>query len=264
MKNKLFLPAALLFMLALMISQVQAAGEYDLIKQVSGSVGGDMGGNGYQVMQTVGQPLVGQMSGGSFQASIGYWHGKQASVETYPIPLVPDWNLVSRPAQPMDSGIPQVLDSIAGNYHIAYAHESCLADNQADPWRKYDPSAPPYANNLTQIDEKMGFWLNMAITDTLVITGTVPMTPPAISLCAGWNLVGYPTLQEQPVTDALKSIEGQYTIIFAHDRMDRVQPWKKYDPKAPPYVNDLETMKPEWGYWIYANEDVNWKIDNKE
>ena len=61
----MLMPIALLFGLALMISQVQAAGEYELVKQVSGSVGGDMGNGSYQVMQTVGQPVIGQMGGAS-------------------------------------------------------------------------------------------------------------------------------------------------------------------------------------------------------
>jgi len=77
MKKKLFFPIALLFaLLGLLSSYVYAAAPAGLNRVVSGSVGGEMSNSSYQVVQTAGQPLVGQMSNGSYQAGIGFWHGE--------------------------------------------------------------------------------------------------------------------------------------------------------------------------------------------
>jgi len=152
-----------------------------------------------------------------------------------------------------------VLDSMAGNYEVAYAYNGCDADQQ---WQKYDPSAPPFANNLNEIDRTKGIWVNMTITDTLVMTSTVPVSS-TIPLCTGWNLVGYPSAHERPIVEALESISGTYTILFAFDATDTDQPWKKYDPNGPPFANTLEVMKPGWGYWIKVDQDVEWRIVNE-
>jgi hypothetical protein len=118
--------------------------------------------------------------------------------------------------QPADSATPQVLTSIAGNYTNLYAYDGCDAN---DPWKNYDPSAPPFANDLTEINASIGLWINMTITDTLEVTGS-KVTSASIPLCEDWNLVGvgYPSLQTQPITEALASIEGHYRTSGATGR----------------------------------------------
>ncbi len=170
------------------------------------------------------------------------------------MPLVTGWNLIALPLHPTDSSLLQVLSSIAGQYSLVYAYNGC---DVADPWKKYDPNAPPYVNDLTQIDETLGFWIKMNIASTLTVTGTNP-SPQAMALCTGWNLVSYPRLQTQPIATALASIAGRYNLVYAYDASDMNDPWKKYDPDAPPYANDLTEMRAGRGYWIRANQNCSW------
>ena len=80
MKNKLLFPIALVFtLLALLFSYVYAAGPSAVSRVVSGSVGGEMSNGSYQVVQSAGQPLVGQMSNDSYQAGIGFWYGARSA-----------------------------------------------------------------------------------------------------------------------------------------------------------------------------------------
>ena len=46
-----------------------------------------------------------------------------------------------------------VLSSIEGQYDLVYAYH---ASDAADPWKKYNVAAPPFLNDLTEIDETMG------------------------------------------------------------------------------------------------------------
>lgn len=172
--------------------------------------------------------------------------------------LMPGWNMISVPVQPTESTPAQFLSSIAGSYDLVYAYDGC---DTADPWKRYDPAAPPYANDLTTIDPAMGLWVKMRTAGTLAVPGTV-METAAVPLCAGWNLVGYPSLQTRATAAALTSINGQFSIVYAYDANDATDPWKKYDPSAPPYASDLTIMKPGQGYWIKATTDSLWTLSD--
>ena len=165
--------------------------------------------------------------------------------------LQADWNLLSLPLILADTSIEAVLSSISGDYDLVYAYDGC---DTADPWKRYDVNAPPYANDLTNLDGKMGIWIRVTGTPTLGVSGQVP-TRTDIQLCEGWNLVGYPSTQAKPITDALSSIEGKYTLVYAYDASDTADPWKRYDVSAPPYANDLTEMQPGLAYWIKVSAD---------
>nr|QNO54847.1 hypothetical protein PAHOCELH_00008 [Methanosarcinales archaeon ANME-1 ERB7] len=165
-----------------------------------------------------------------------------------PIQLHTGWNLISLPL-PEGTNTASVLSPISGKYSIIWGYD---ASDTTDHWKKYDPSAP-FGNDLTTMEPGKGYWILMTSVDTLPITGTVPMTTD-IDLKTGWNLMGYNSLDSQPVADALSSISGNYNIVWTYDASDTSDHWKKYDPSAP-FGNDLTTMEPEKGYWILMNSD---------
>jgi hypothetical protein len=177
---------------------------------------------------------------------------------THTILVVPGWNLVHVSLHPLDTTPSVVLAPISGSYDLVYAYDGC---DLADHWKTYNPYAPPFVNDLTYIDETRGIWVHATVTDTLVVTGTVS-SQVTTQMCAGWNLVGHSSLQALPVHEALASIEGKYEIVYAFDASDTADPWKKYDPSAPSYTNDLTEMQPGLGYWIKVMEDCTWTINN--
>jgi hypothetical protein len=143
-----------------------------------------------------------------------------------------------------------VFSSIAGDYDLVYAYDACDA---ADPWKMYDPNAPPFINDLTDIDVKHGYWLRATVAITLNFAGQPP-GPTSIPLCVGWNLIGYPSDEPVPLPNALTSIAGKYNLVYAYDASDAADPWKMYDPNAPPFINDLTSMGPGVGYWLRATQ----------
>ncbi len=180
------------------------------------------------------------------------------------IPLNIGWNLVSIPEEPTDSDPATVddtdpavvLSSVAGNYTQVYAYDGCDA---ADPWKIYDPAAGPADNDLTVIDHKIGFWIEMTSADTLDVT-SIPPTDPAMQLCQGWNLIGYPMDRTLPVAGVLSGIEGKYERVFGHELLDVADPWEVFDVGVPVWANDAEVMEPGQGYWLLASEDTTLTI----
>jgi len=172
------------------------------------------------------------------------------------IALRPGWNLVSLPVDLGDTSLAAVLAPIAGHYDLVYAYD---AWDTADPWKKHNTAAPPFLNDLTDIDRTMGIWIRASAPANLAVS-CAASTSLNIPLKTGWNLVGYASAVPRPIDEALANIDGKYDLVYAHDASDAADPWKKYNTAAPPFLNDLTEMGPGWGYWIRVSEDCTWTV----
>lgn len=99
----------------------------------------------------------------------------------------------------------------------------------------------------------MGFWIHLTSNDgdcaLTVGEGTEPVST-SINLQAGWNLVGYPSLNEKPVSDALAGT--------GYDSIDG------FNASAPYHITPLSDsymMKPGAGYWVHVPADTVWVVD---
>jgi len=177
--------------------------------------------------------------GSGYDIGADEWMGGGSTVS---LSLRPGWNLVSVPIVPADRSVAHVLSSIAGYYDLVSSYSNCLG-----VWLSYDPSSPGTAT-LTELDEGTAFWVSMTEADTLVVSGTPPGSTHQ-SLCQGWNMVAYPTAESRDVAQALSSISGYYTAVYACEG-GISNPWKHYFVDAPPWVNDLSQFEPGYGYWV--------------
>jgi hypothetical protein len=71
----------------------------------------------------------------------------------------------------------------------------------------------------------------------------------------GWNMFAYPWQTALPVEAALQqaanaSPRGDYTTVYSYARSGQAGVWQVYDVDAPPWVNDLSTLRYGQGYWI--------------
>ncbi|MCD4811277.1 hypothetical protein K8R14_01565 [bacterium] len=163
--------------------------------------------------------------------------------------LYTGWNLISLPLMPEDTSITSLMSSISSNYSIVWEYN---ASDTADHWKKYDPGVP-FGNDLTNMEPGKGYWIMMTSDDTLPISGTVPESTDIV-LKTSWNLVGFNSLDNKPIAEALSSINGNYSIVWAYDASDTADHWKKYDPGVP-FGNDMTDMESRKGYWIMMTSD---------
>lgn len=173
------------------------------------------------------------------------------------IPLVPGWNLVSLPREPDSVDPAAVFSSISGGLVATFTYDGC---NASDPWRVYVPGAPE-VSDLASVDHRVGVWVRSSNAAALAVSGMEPAET-VVQLCQGWNLIGYPLSHPRPVLNALASIAGRFARVMAYDPADAEDPWEAFDVGAPAWANDLQTMQPGRGYWVYATEDVSLRMAN--
>ena len=163
---------------------------------------------------------------------------------TYEIALSPGWNLISFPLEPVDTTISAVLSSIAGKYDAVKYYDATDAN---DPWKTYRVGAS--TNDLSNIDNTMGLWINMLNSANLTVEGDEPAST-NIPLYAGWNLVSYPSLTPDIVANALWGTGADHVEVF-----DPAEPYLIREV-GPDYV-----MQPGEGYWVHVPADTVWIID---
>lgn len=174
-----------------------------------------------------------------------------AETQTITIPLRAGWNLISLSLRPTSTNPSELFASIADNLEVVYTWEVAPAGGT---WKRYAPSAPSYANTLTQIDPTKGLWLQVKRDCSLQVRGTSRVSE--VDLLSGWNLVAYPGTTAKPVREALASIEGRYTTVLSFQGE-----WKIYDVNAPPEVNTLQTIEPGHGYWVNVSQPCTWNVN---
>ncbi|UCF07285.1 MAG: hypothetical protein JSW28_06430 [Thermoplasmata archaeon] len=170
-----------------------------------------------------------------------------------PIHLEPGRNLVSFPHIVSGTSLASVLSSISGDYDKV---ESYNASNGGDSWKHYHVSKNSLMNELTDLDNTMGFWVY--ITEPagadLAVSGELPSSPQPVQLKKGWNMVGYPSATRRTRTDALSPLTFGVEI-------DAVE----YHDTATDSINPLgagEDMVPGRGYWIHATQDCTWIVNS--
>jgi len=191
--------------------------------------------------------------------AVKFTNTKLSGLAQASIPLHQGWNLVALPLILADPSPSAIFAPIAGRYSAAFAYNAC---DSADPWKKFDPNAPSFANDLTAIGTGQGLWIEATANTTLTVTGTVPGNA-SIQLCAGANLIDYPSIATVPLPDALASIAGKYQRIHAYEPADSADPWKSFDPNVPPFINDLSTLGPGRGYWVQMTEPAILVLNNQ-
>ena len=164
---------------------------------------------------------------------------------TVSIPLKSGWNLFSIPISPLDQKIEDVLSSISGSYLSVWSYQN-------GQWKSYSPETPELSN-LKTLEAGWGYWIYIKNAATLNITGSSAYN--TIHLGAGWNLVGYNSVNSQNVETAFSSISGKIKVIWAF--IDGG--WKAYDPNIP-QLSDLKLLVTEYGYWIDVKEACDWVL----
>jgi len=151
--------------------------------------------------------------------------------------------------------ISDVLSPIQGQYEIVWAYN---ASDTADPWKKYVPGAPDWANDLEAMNPGQGYWIKMLYSSSSLTVDGLPLASSQISLATGWNLIGYPSTESQSISSALSGIAGKYEIVWAYNSSDTGDPWKRYMPGG--VGNDLDEMRPGCGYWIKMTQSATLTI----
>ncbi|MCK4758209.1 MAG: N-acetylmuramoyl-L-alanine amidase [Thermoplasmata archaeon] len=165
----------------------------------------------------------------------------------YIISLSEGWNLISLPLIQSDESLNSVLQSIDGKWDMILAYDG----NDTDHWKTNITIRPDSLNDLSSIDHRIGFWINITQENVNLTVSGIEAESTEIPLYAGWNLVGYPTLNNSvTVSDAFW---GTGVTIVEVCNTSAPYDLMEVDPS---YI-----MQPGEGCWVYLASYTIWIVD---
>ncbi|MCK4758353.1 MAG: right-handed parallel beta-helix repeat-containing protein [Thermoplasmata archaeon] len=158
------------------------------------------------------------------------------------------WNLVSLPHIQADESLDIVFQSIAGKWDCVMIYDALGSDK----WHTNNTFRPWSLNDLSTLNHSVGFWINITQpTATLTVIGNYPILTD-IPLFAGWNLVGYPAIDDSTYTVGDLKTDTGATIV---EGFNSSQP---YDLGVLP---DSYVLKKGEAYWIKVSADCIWTLN---
>jgi hypothetical protein len=123
----------------------------------------------------------------------------------------------------------------------------------ADPWKTYRVGGT--ANDMPNVNNTMGVWLWITANggDQVLTLNSYVAIPAStgITLKAGWNLVGYPSMTNRLASTTLPGVA------------DRVSVWSATSPYVIDYSDkSLVTMSHGNAYWVRVTADTTWTVTN--
>ncbi|MFQ6107542.1 MAG: nitrous oxide reductase family maturation protein NosD [Thermoplasmata archaeon] len=165
----------------------------------------------------------------------------QAAKFTRPLSTGP--NLVSIPLLQSNESIETVLQSV--QYDKAWSYDSFSQE-----W-KWHMSFKTYRRNLWSVNHTVGLWTNVTKESNLTVAGVVPITTD-IHLSAGWNVVGFPSLNSSFTVSHLSAAIGATRV-------------EGFDPLASPFYlrvqGDAEVLQAGYGYWVRVESETCWVVE---
>lgn len=163
--------------------------------------------------------------------------------------LAPGWNLLSLPLEPQNPSLATVLAPVWSKLASVWAYDTGL-----DKWFRYDRLGPPFLNDLNEMHSLKGYWIVMNNDASLMVEGSFPAA--SIPIHAGWNLAGYRSVATQATTDAVQPIASVLDCLWTYETA--LDKWQRYCPSGPPFLNDLNWIKPGKAYWVDATGEGIW------
>ncbi|MEL7122708.1 MAG: BACON domain-containing carbohydrate-binding protein, partial [Bacteroidota bacterium] len=159
------------------------------------------------------------------------------------VELKAGWNLISIDVEPEDSSVAALMSSLLpGNLEIVTGFEEEAIF--------YDPNGPEELNTLTHFRKGSAYWVKVIEEDFIFAFGPAIDESYRKPLRIGWNLVGYPPIDPQGVSDYFADLlaDGSLQYVTGYDEGTTF-----FDPNGPDFLNSLQQLSNGYGYWVDWN-----------
>ena len=162
------------------------------------------------------------------------------SETSYDITIYGGWNLISLPLTPADQSLGAVIGGDAVVTDEIYEYDNAAGYSSS----MYTGAA--WAGTVTTFEPGKGYWYNRKGSEfTFTVTGQPPTGTITTPIYNGWNLVGYESLQSQP----LGIIGGNAVVTDEIYEYDNAAGYSSSMYTGAAWAGTVTTFEPGKGYW---------------
>ncbi|MBR9700819.1 hypothetical protein GOV11_03060 [Candidatus Woesearchaeota archaeon] len=124
----------------------------------------------------------------------------------------------------------------------------------SDQWKVHNPTLPAYVvSDLAFLSRRIGYVMLMNSSRVYSASGLTPAYTD-IPFIAGWNLLGYPSLNSSNATTEFASISGSMTQVRTYNNTAGI--WLYYNNPG----GTLNYTVPGQGYWLNGTASDSWRV----
>ncbi len=162
----------------------------------------------------------------------------------FQLDLKDGWNLISLP-KIEDENINEIIKLFNGKYEKIVALKQGI-------YYIYDKSDITNSN-LDKLSEADGFWIEMN-QDASILVDDEAASYASLDLIEGWNIIGYPSLEEKYVNELFADVMGDIELVYIYN-----PEFSSFNPKKP---NNF-LIKPGMGILIRIKDNAQWYFDGE-
>ena len=155
---------------------------------------------------------------------------------TYNISLKQGWNLISIPLYPIN---------------ISFNNTPIITA----AFGYYDGKWKPLLD-ISDVNLSRGYWIHMLNEVDMILNGT-KMNDITFDIKEGWNLIGYPSIEQKQVNILFNDVIANIESIKIYNNSK----WLHRTPGSYFALNDLNTIYPGQGIWVKSLVNDTWTFD---
>ena len=224
-------------------------------QQVISSAGGSASGSGIELSWTIGEPITATAKGTDFFLTQGFHQSEiLTKIYNHEISFDAGWNIFSTYVMPENPDMKAIFQSLIDDGSLVKIQDE--TGNSLEDWGIFGG----WTNNIGALTSTEGYKVKVKQNCQITIAGNLATFPFKIPLEAGWNIIGYPRINEADAASVVQQLIDHGTLIKVQDEAgNSLEDWGIFGG----WTNNIGDFIPGEGYKIKLNaKDTLWIYDS--
>jgi hypothetical protein len=216
-------------------------------QQVIATAGSSGSGTGIELSWTIGEPVTATTHGSDFYLTQGFHQSNpMTAMYSQELSLSAGWNIMSARVIPGNKNMMDVFQLLINSGVLKKIMDE--SGKVVEDWGLFGG----WQNTIGSLKSTEGYKVNVKANTTHSIGGTTLLFPFYISLTAGWNIISWPSPNEQGGMEVFQSLIDEGKLKKVMDESGKViENWGVFGG----WQNTIDNLKPGEGYKVNVTTD---------
>jgi hypothetical protein len=216
-------------------------------QQVIATAGSTATGAGIELSWTIGEPVTATAPGSGFFLTQGFHQGQPViQINNQEIGLTEGWNIVSARVIPDNKDMMDVFQTMISTGYLKKVMNE--EGKTLEDWGVYGG----WTNGIGNLTSTEGYKVNVKTNTDLSVDGAVFIFPFHIQLTEGWNIISWPSPNDQEGMDVFNALidAGKLKKVM-NESGQTIEDWGIFGG----WKNNIGNLQPGEGYNVNVNSD---------
>lgn len=220
---------------------------YCFSQQVIATAGSSGSGTGIQLSWTIGEPVTATTYGSDFYLTQGFHQSQPVTtMVNQELSFSEGWNIMSARVIPGNKNLMDIFQLLISANNLKKVMDE--SGKVVEDWGHFGG----WQNTIGDLKSTEGYKVNVKTQTTLSVGGTTLLFPFHIPLSAGWNIISWPSANEQDGMEVFQALINEGKLKKVMDESGKVvEDWGYFGG----WQNTIGNLKPGEGYKVNVTGD---------